>query len=127
MGKLALSFGSIAGLIGWCYYALVFVGWIGRPKTLFEIFILGFPLVYLTISLLASLKIFRQRTLFLLGIFVNLPVVTPLVYWIARGYVFELPSVIVLFFVMSWMILLVGSLMGRFQKRSRNQEKSHEI
>jgi hypothetical protein len=117
LSRMTLGLGSAAAFIGWCYYALVFLGWIGHPKTLFEIFILGFPLIYLVVSLLASLGIFHRRTLLTIGILMNLPIVAPLLYWIARGYGLAPLSIIFLFFFLSWMILLLCSFMGRFEKR----------
>lgn len=115
--RITLGLGSAAGFIGWCYYALVFMGWIGHPKTFFEIFILGFPLIYLVVSLLATFRFFHRRTLLIVGIIVNLPIIAPLLYWIAKGYGLAPLSVIFLFFILSWMILLLGSFMGRFEKR----------
>jgi hypothetical protein len=121
--RLVLGLASFAGLVFWLLYDLSFLMFLVMarrlPNSPFEFYVLGFPLVYFMGSLISSLGGFRLRTLFIVGFFLNLSLLLPVVYWFSNGYGLAPLNLVCLFFILSWSGLLLARLKnGSYGSRS---------
>ena len=106
--KALLLAASIFGLIGWVYLMLMMLSYHGRPRNAEEVFVIFFPLIYLSLTIYGCLLVKTKRKLIVLGITLNLPLAVFLTYRfiedgeIAPGYR------ICLAFIVVWALLCVG-------------------
>lgn len=123
IGKWGLFLLSVIGIAMSLLLMLGLIGYAGIPPTLSAVMIVTlpflFPLIYSSLSLYATLRIIHERNLIVLGILLNLPVLTLMIWSIVRNREFNLVGIVCLTYILFWTAFVSGVLSRRNSTRSR--------
>ena len=110
--KFLLLFGSLLGLLGWLYVALVAFAWHGFPKSLFEVLFLFYPFIYLTSAIYCCLANIPRRALFNAAVLLNLPLIPIVIYTIIDIGTFPPGMLVPVLFIILWILLYLARRNG---------------
>lgn len=121
--RILLGAMCIAGLLGWSYSVLVVVGYYGKgvfrsPESL----VILLPFIYLLLTLYSCLKRLSIKTLTILAVVLNAPLLALFFYWLSHieDYL-KLTAFVPVAYILGWTFILIARWFADYQPSARKR------